>query len=292
MTELRHALRDYLIIRRKLGYKLHEHERLLQQFITYLENRGQATITNESAVSWAIAPTATNRHRWSVRLSVVRGFAKYVQTMDTTCEIPPPDLLRPVRHRRTPYFYSEAEIRSLLIAAGTLTTEYRCATFRTLVGLLAVTGMRIGEAVGLDRADIDLDATRIVIRNGKFRKSREVLIHASTADALQRYLCRSDRPNARVDADAVFISRKRGRLTRGHAERVFRQLVDELASNRGRSGPSRGSMIFATVLPYAPSSRGTARTVMSKRAWRPWRHTWVTPTPPTHTGISPPFLSS
>jgi len=194
MNPLRQALIDYLSVRRALGYKLERDEKLLTQFLAYLEELGQQNITTETALAWATLPAGAHRSWYSYRLSVIRGFATHLRTIDPATEVPPTDLLPWRARRATPYLYSEEEIAALLTATATLSGPHRVATYRTLIGLLAVTGMRVGEAIALDRSDFDSGNALLIVRSGKFGKSRKLPLHPSTADALRRYLRRQDRP--------------------------------------------------------------------------------------------------
>ena len=192
MNALHEAAEDYLRIRRALGFKLENAGRLLPQFLDYLESVGAETITSEHALRWATLPSDANPVWWGVRLTAVRGFARYLQTIDPAAELPPRAVL-PVgtgRRRPTPYIYSDAEIAALMTAAGGWLPRLSAATMQTLIGLLAVTGMRIGEAIRLDRADLDLEHRRLVIHTSKFGKSRQLPLHPSTAQALHAYLRR------------------------------------------------------------------------------------------------------
>jgi integrase/recombinase XerD len=146
MTRLHQAAEEYLRIRRALGFKLDTAGRLLPQFLDYLESVGSATITIEHALRWATLPSDANPIWWGVRLTVVRGFARYRQAIDPATEIPPRALL-PVgtgQRRPTPYIYSDEEIIRLMTAAGSWRPRLSAATMQTLIGLLTVTGMRIG----------------------------------------------------------------------------------------------------------------------------------------------------
>jgi integrase/recombinase XerD len=225
VSALQGALADYLATRRALGYKLERAEKLLRQFLAYLAEHEAETITVEHALAWATLPAKASAHWFSYRLGAVRGFAVYLQTIDPACEVPPTDLLPGRSRRATPYIYSEAQIAALIEAAGTLSTSHRTATYRTLISLLAVTGMRIGEAIALNRAGIEWPSDLIVIRNTKFGKSREVPLHPSTTAALRRYLRRSDRPSQAADTDAVFVSGAGTRLLYCGVQWTFARLL-------------------------------------------------------------------
>ena len=224
MSPLRKALADYLALRRSLGYKLVAAERLLGQFLAYLEARGEETIRTEHAVTWALLPGRGDAWHW-LRLSVVRGFAAYLQTIDPACEVPASELLPWRRCRAIPYIYSEEQVAALIETAGRLRWSHRVATYRTLIGLLAVTGMRIGEAIRLDRGDIDLGAGLVLVRYTKFGKSRELPVRPEAAEALGRYLRRADRPSPAAGTDAVFLYNDGTRLNYGAVHWTFARLL-------------------------------------------------------------------
>jgi integrase len=223
MSPLRQALADYLRIRRALGYKLERAGKLLPQFLDYLEQTGAEAVTTERALAWATLPVGSGRW-WAFRLSMVRGFAAYLQTLDPATEVPPKDLLAGRPPRATPYLYSDAEIAALIAAADTLRFPLRVATYRTLIGLLAVTGLRVGEAIRLDRGDLDFTHELLVVRNSKFGKSREVPLHPSTILALRDYLRLRDRHQPPPSTPALFISPAGTRLIYCNVHATFRQL--------------------------------------------------------------------
>ena len=187
MTTLREALADYLRIRRRLGFEMPQDGRLLEGFVEFLERAGAERITTELALMWARTPVHAHPHRWRQRLSVVRGFARHLATIDPASEVPSKDLLPGHRPRIAPYIYTDAEITALMAAAGKLRPPLRAARHQTLIGLLAVTGMRPGEALALDRQDVDLRHGVVHVRAGKQKKQREVPLHESTIRALREY---------------------------------------------------------------------------------------------------------
>ena len=205
MSPLHEALVDYLAMRRALGYKLERDEQLLPQFLDFIEDRGEQHLSTEAALAWATLP-AGSATWWSTRLRMVRGFATYMHAIDPAGEVPARDLLPSSPQRATPYLYDQAQIAALIAAAGTLRTPHRVATIRTLIGLLAVTGMRISEAIGLDHEDLDARAGCLLIRGAKFGKSRELALHPTTTAALRRYLRRADRPPPTPDASPLLIT--------------------------------------------------------------------------------------
>jgi integrase len=165
MTDFSLAADDYLVTRRTMGYKLCEQGRLLRQFIAYLEDQGAEHLTMADAVSWAMRPPGGAMTWWAFRLGVVRAFARYLSTLDPVTEVPPAGLFPEPSHRIVPYIYSDDDLERVLDAAGRLTPEHRADTYRTLISLVAVTGMRVGEAVRLDRGDVDLHEALLTIRN-------------------------------------------------------------------------------------------------------------------------------
>ena len=224
MSALRDHLGDYLAMRRALGYKLARVEPLLGQFIDYLDERGQATITTAHAVAWVTSSPGT-RGWWALRLSAVRGFAGYLHTLDERCEVPPSDLFAPRSSRpRVPYLYTDEDLQALLAAAGTLRFPLRVATFRTLIGLLAVTGMRIGELIAADEGDVDLAHGRLLVRHGKFGKQRRLPLHPTTVDAVAAYLRRPDRPR-RPEGRPLLVSMTGTRLIYSNVSHTFVRLV-------------------------------------------------------------------
>ncbi|MGH2870850.1 MAG: tyrosine-type recombinase/integrase [Solirubrobacteraceae bacterium] len=253
MTALRQALGDYLAVRHALGYKLAREEQILPQFLDFLEGRGEQHVNTDAAVAWATLPARSAT--WSSsRLRIVRGFATYLHAIDPIHEIPAPDLLPWRSTRATPYLYSEQQIAALITAAGTLRTPHRVATIQTLLGLLAVTGMRIGEVVGLDRTDFDTRNGCLVVRGAKFGKSRELALHPSTTTAVRQHLQRTDRPTPSPGTAALLITSVGTRLRICDVQRTFRTLtgragiVARSESCRPRVHDMRHSFAVATVL--------------------------------------------
>jgi integrase/recombinase XerD len=187
MSTLDHEVTDYLALRRGLGYKLEMHGRVLPQFVEFLEQRDATVITTELALEWATLPTGGSAVWWHQRLAIVAGFARYLHACDARHEIPPIDLLPAKFRRAIPYLYSEAEIAALMTAARAIRSRLKAVTYETLIGLLSVTGMRIGEAVGLDRDDVLLAEARLTVRRGKNGRSREIALHPTTVLALEGY---------------------------------------------------------------------------------------------------------
>lgn len=222
MSRLREQVADYLRLRRSLGYKLVEHERFLSQFLDYLEQNRATTITAENALAWARLPAGANPRWHGARLSAVRGFAAWAQTFDPDIQVPPTGLLPMGPTRATPYLYSDAQVCALMNAAAGLVPAMKAATFQTLIGLLAVTGMRAGEAIRADVADLDLDAGTLTVIGTKFGKTRLLPLHPSVVAELRTYLTlRSAQPGT----TALLVSVAGTRLIYDNTHRVFKQLT-------------------------------------------------------------------
>ncbi len=219
---------DYLQLRRSLGFKLESAGYLLPQFVAYLETAGAATLTSELAIGWARQPVHARPNHWAQRLAVARGFSRYLQTIIPATEVPPAGVFPTQRHRPTPYLWSPHDIGRLLEQARTLRPPLRAATNETLFGLLATTGMRIGEAIGLERGDIDFDAGVITIRQAKFDRMRLVPLHPTVTDALGLYRAERDRLCPAPRSQAFFLSSVGTVLTRSGVARTLRQLTTSM----------------------------------------------------------------
>lgn len=224
MSALERHLDEYLTIRRGLGFKLTSEQRMLNGFVAFMLDAGAPTVTVELALRWATMPTSVGHAYLAQRMRAVRGFARYLHGIDPATEVPPLELLRARRHRPTPHIYTQAEIAALMAAARILRPALRAATIETLIGLLACTGLRDGEAFALDRADIDRANRLLRIRDSKFGKSREVLIHDSTLAALDAYLACRDRLRPGGDPVCVFVSSWGARLSHKSVHRSFDQV--------------------------------------------------------------------
>ena len=222
---LRQHLDDYLSLRRALGFHLDNAGRLLGQFVGYLDRRGTDTITIEDTLRWAMLPAHASRHWWAIRVSVVRGFAAYLHSVDPRVQIPPTGLIRCGTCRATPYLYSDAEIGSLMQAAAQLQPRLRAATYQTLIGLLAVTGLRIGEAIAADEQDLELEHGVLLVRHAKFDKQRLVPLHPSTVRALQGYRQLRHQLLPRAGSPALFVSTAGTQLLHSNISLTFAQLA-------------------------------------------------------------------
>jgi integrase/recombinase XerD len=241
MSPLRQALADYLQLRRSLGYDLAEGHWLLPDLVAFLEARGATTVTVENALAWA--QQSPGRGGYSVaprRMTAARGFARHLAGLDPATEIPPLGLV-PHRPRwRPPFLFTDAELHALLSQpARSLGSPLRRATYQALLSLLACTGLRIGEAIKLDRSDLDRHDGVLLIRQSKFHKSRLVPLHASSLHALQTFEHHRDRLQPDPVEPSLFTSVKGKRLHYAVVSQVFRQLVDDAGIGLEAPSPPR-----------------------------------------------------
>jgi integrase len=227
MSTLAEHAQNYLTIRRALGFKLVGEGVLLAEFVAFAEKAGQRTISTQFALEWARRPRGGSPNYLSRRLRAVRAFARYLHVLDPACEIPPLELLPASKYRPAPYIYGDEEITALMTAASMLRPPLRAAMFRTLIGLLACTGLRIGEAIRLDREDFDPANRLLTVRDSKFGKSREVLLHPSTTDALEEYAEIRDRLCPRPKERSFFITTRGTRPCHPTIHEPFRRLLDQ-----------------------------------------------------------------
>jgi integrase len=218
-------LEDYLRLRRGLGFQLGRHGQVLPHFVAYLDANGATTVTVELATAWARQPEGIKPITVDFRISAVRGFARYLHAINPAHQIPPAGLLAAPRRRPAPYIYSPEEIARVLEAAGRLKPPLRAVTCQTLLGLLAATGMRCGEALALARSDVDLAEGLVTVRHAKFDRMRLVPLHRSVTAELGAYATRRDRLCPGPSCDRFFVSVTGRPLRRGDAEAIFRDIT-------------------------------------------------------------------
>ena len=167
---------------------------------------------NSTAMAWANAPEVDPLGTVaSHRMTIARGFARHMAGLDSSTEIPPFGVIGARRHRHEPYIFSPTDIDALMRGAQGLRTRLACATHRSMIGLLAATGMRVGEVIRLDRADLCSAEARLLIHESKFGKSRIVPLHPSVLDALQRYASLRDAVHPRPTTASFFVSSRDAR---------------------------------------------------------------------------------
>ncbi len=265
MSALTGHVEDYLGTRRALGFELTFAGHVLPQFVAHVEAAGSDTVTVALAVEWAglradVAPISRSH-----RLGAVRGFARYLATIDPATEVPPTGVWPSVAARPTPYLWSTHEIEALLDASRQLPQPLHAATHEALFGLLAACGLRIGEALGLTRNDVDLRQGLITIRDAKLGRSRLVPLHPSTTDALRGYATRRDRLGPQPRPTTFFVSNRGTALAYPPTRKTFIDLTASIGvrtdSVRPRMHDLRHSFAVRT-----PSSTGTAPASTSRPA--------------------------
>lgn len=226
MSALADAARGYLQLRNSLGHDLAEHHRELPRLVVFLEAGGLPAVTVAAALAWAqgpgVHPATSIPPR---RMTIARGFARYLAGIDARTEVPPPGLIAGRRRWRPPFIYSPGDIEALMAQARQL-TPMPAATHETLIGLLAATGLRVGEAIRLDSADIDWTGAVLMIWESKFGKTRMVPVLDSTPDMLGHYARIRGRLCPQAATASFFVSTAGTRLIYACAGQVFRRLHD------------------------------------------------------------------
>ena len=241
MKSLDQAVDDYLALRRSLGFKLREYGDCLHEFVSFLGKNRSAHLTNKLAVEYATQRQDEKSVSWSRRLIIIRGFARYRIGADPRTEIPPIDLLKFRSRRARPYIYSRDEIRSLLQAALRIKSSHRLQphTYYCLFGLLAVSGLRLGEAINLQPQDVDWSEGVLTIRGAKFGKTRLVPLHSSTLAVLQAYAKLRDRIFAGRILSTFLVTSHGTKLEKTNLSRIFRELSRQIGFRKPgvRNGP-------------------------------------------------------
>lgn len=265
MSGLTDHVASYLRLRRALGFKLEREGQLLSQLVSYLEAVGAAALTSELAIVWAREPANAQPNHWAKRLGVVRKFAAYLHTIDPAVEVPPPGVFPARRHRPIPHLWSQGDICRLLEGARALRPPLRAATHETLFGLLAASGMRVGEAVELQRDDVDLGAGIVTIRQAKFDRSRLVPLHPSATEALSRYAAERDRLCPRPRSNTFFVSSIGTALNRSGVGKTLRQITIAMgtrtATVRPRVHDLRHSFAVQTLIGWHQSGVGVDKQI-------------------------------
>lgn len=239
MSALSQALDDYLRLRRSLGHQLADAGRLLPRFVDYLDSNGIEFVTVDAAVAWSQASEAApGTTVWPRRMMAARGFARFLSGIDARTEIPPVGLLPMRRRWRPPYVYRDADVSALLTeCVRHMPSHFRAATYQTLIGLLAATGLRVGEALRLDRGDIDWSEGVLMIRRSKFGKSRQVPLHRTALEALVEYARQRDELWPRPICPSFFVANRGTRLIYPTVSEEFRRLC--CAAGVGEGSPIR-----------------------------------------------------
>jgi integrase len=239
MTGLHSQVRDYLALRRAMGFKMAKYGPLLDSLAGHLEDSGLATVTTQAAVGWAMLPQGVHPDRWKQRLDAARGFARYLAAVDPAAEVPPAGLLDARRPKHQPYIFTGQEITALMEAAGQHRWHLPGVTYPALLGLIAATGMRLSEATGLDDADIDMGEAMITIRDSKFGKSRRIPVDATVVTAIRDYRERRQALPPAPRVPSLFTSAWGTRLIGHHAEHEFRRITRLTGTGANAQNPPR-----------------------------------------------------
>jgi integrase/recombinase XerD len=225
MSVLSAELAGYLALRRSMGFKLRRAEKLLNQFVQFCQTADVEVVTTEVALRWAALPEGASPAWVCLRLGVVRAFSRYLALVDGRSQVVPTNVV-PHRHcRATPFLYSADQVQALMAAARSLCSPVRQATFETIVGLLWATGMRVGEALGLNCDDVDLAHGVLTVREAKFGKTRELPLHETTTAALSAYATRRSRWSLPGTTEAFFVSAAGTRVLYCNFHLGFQELV-------------------------------------------------------------------
>jgi integrase len=195
MSTLSHELECYLTLRRSLGYHLGTTERILRNFITFADREEAPYLSTALFLRWRETFGHANQQTWARRLGMVRLFTQWLHCREPQHEVPPRALIPSHYRRPRPYIYSEEEIRRIVETTAALPSPngVRALSSATLFGLIAVTGLRISEALSLDVADVDLDTGVLTLRHGKLGKERVLPVADTTRAQLGAYLRERDR---------------------------------------------------------------------------------------------------
>jgi len=224
-TNLMGSVERYLALRRALGFKLRNDGWFLPSFAAFLEAHGTSVITTDLALRWAQQPPGGTSYYWAKRLGTVRAFAKHHRAFDPRTEVPPPNLIPCRARNRRPHIYTDEEVTLLMREARALAGALRSESYATLIGLLAVTGMRVGEAIALNDEDLDWRRSLLTVRHAKFQKSRHIPLHESTVAALHAYEARRDRLCPRRRSRSFFVSGVGARIHLQNLHLAFPRLL-------------------------------------------------------------------
>jgi integrase/recombinase XerD len=249
VSGLDEAVADYLAIRRAVGFKLAGADRWLSDFARHVEGHG-GVATVALALDWAGSGSSSEPVA-ARRLSCARLFARYLQAIDPDTEVPPAGLLSCRSRRRVPYLYSADDVEALMRHAGALGPAMWSHSVSTVLGLLAVTGMRVGEVIALDQSDLDPEEATLRVRLAKFNKSRLVPLSASTLGAIDDYLRHRRELAAGSQSAALVVDEHGRRMSYGRFHTAFRRVADAAGIPRtARIHDFRHSFAVATILDW------------------------------------------
>ena len=281
---------DYLGARRAMGFELKGEGYQLRAFARFASGQGEAgALTMDLLLRWVQGAATPGPVTAARRVEVLRPFLKYYRQFDPACPIIPVDHCGPGHRRLSPHIYTDAEVAALLDAALELKPDgLRPLTYVTLFGLLAATGLRLSEALGLERADLNLADPSIKVRQTKFKKSRLVPIHVSTAKALGD-------PNTRLSERNVSPALKRSlsppKAARFRSERSITRSTVSAAVWVGWPAAAIRSRVFTICATHLSASHcyAASKTIRSIAWPTPSRPMLDTRRSPTRIGTSPPL---
>jgi len=239
MSQLALALEDYLRLRRSLGYKLERAGRVLAGFVAYAQAAGADHVRVDLALSWALLPSNPDTRWRAQRLGILRGFARYLHALDPAHEVPPKSLIPSGRGRPAPFVYSPEQVVALMAAARTLHPPLRAASMETMIGLLAVSGLRVGEVIRLTNDDVDFEQGSLIVRNSKNGTSRTLPLHTSTVKALRSYIRVRDLIVPQPRGESFFVTSLGAPLRTGDLREAFTTVaaLASLPARLARRGP-------------------------------------------------------
>lgn len=222
------ALEDYLGQRRALGFRLVEEERHARRFLEWLQTSNDVStgFTLAQALNWARGDGSLKNSYQCQRLSAIRGLARYCHAIGLNVQVPPANALRTTRDRRRPHIYSQDEVDALIDACQRVFTHPLVrATMATVIALLAVTGMRPGEALRMRPGDIKADDATLLIRANKHGPDRLIPLHPTTLDALAAYASSPYRQAVGPPLEgALFVTTRGKAYQRGTVEGHFQRI--------------------------------------------------------------------
>ncbi len=265
MTSISARLCEYLDHRRRFGADMTAAGLVLKPFAAFADAEGAEWITTELFLRWKDTFGSAGSNTWASRLCLVRSFARWLQGLDDRHEVPPKGLIPRRGTRPRPWIYSEAEIEQIVITAAALPSRsgLRGATFSTVFGLIAVTGLRIGEALGLDDRDVDAEDAALVIRHAKNGKSRVIPVTRCVVTKLQAYQQFRDHVVAHAGSGALFQAESGKRTKVFSAEWNFARVGQTIGLRKPSPGRGRGlrihdmrhSMASRTILDWFRQGR-------------------------------------
>lgn len=258
-------VQDYLSQRRALGYKLYREGRQLLNFARYADQiRHRSPLTTALALRWATLPQAADPAYHARRLNIVRVFARHQAVLEPATQVPPRHALGPAFRRKAPHLFTARQLHQLLQRCGPLPGQLRPLTYRTLLGLLTCTGLRISEALALTVEDVNLIQGFLTVRFSKFEHSRQVPLHPSALSPLRRYA--RQRARSFPQAQTFFVSDRGQELRYGVVNRVFLGLSPDMVPTNGRRHVRlhdlRHTFACRVLLRWQRSRRGAAGRVV------------------------------